>query len=85
MVERAEHTVEADAGQANLRFRLVAGRCHQHDRRLWPHDLTGVFGEAATESDVDRTAEVPGGERHVLAGIDHDRTVVLVGEDLGSW
>ncbi len=82
MFERAEDAIEADAGQADLRFGLVAGRCHQHDRRLWRHHLAGVLGEAAAQADVDRATQVPGGEGHVLAGIDHDGPVVLVGEHL---
>ena len=83
MLESAEHPVEADSCQAHFRLRLVTGRGHQHDRGLGRHDLSGVLGEPAAETDIDRATQVSGGERHVVASIDHDRAGMLVVERLG--
>ncbi len=80
--ERTEDPVETDAGQPDLRFGFVARRGDQHDRGVRGHDLTGVLGEAAPQPDVDRAAEVSGGEDHIVTGIQHDRAVGLGGEDL---
>ena len=82
LAERADDVVEADAGEAHLGLGLVSGRGDEDDRGVGPHDLAGVLGEAAAEADVDRPAQVPGGEGRVVAGVEHDGARPLLGEHL---
>ena len=74
--------VEADAGETGVGLGLGAGIGDQDDRRPRLHDLARVLGEATVEPHVDRAAQVARRERLVVAAVDDDGAVGLVGEDL---
>ena len=75
VAQRAAHPVEADAGQAHLGLGRPGVGADEDDRLARTGDVAGVFGEAAVEADVDRTPQVPRGERLRGSGVDQQRTL----------
>ena len=69
--EIADGVVGADAGQPQRRVLLLAGIGDQRDLVPDLGDHAAGLGEAAVEPDVDRAAQVPGGEVLDAAGVQH--------------
>ena len=74
--EVSDGVVRADAGQPQRGVLLLAGVGDQRDRLADVGDHAAGFGEAAVESDVDRAAQVSGGEVVDAAGIHHAHAIV---------
>src|SRR5512147_3258294 len=82
--------VEPDAGQTHLGLGLATGIGDEHDRLAGGGNVPGVLRETTLETDVDRPAEMAGGEGLGRSSIDHHGTAprpVLEAREveLGGW
>ena len=78
IVELADDPVVTDAAQPHLGFEGHGGIADEHDVALGRQHVARPFGEAALETDVDRTPQVAGGEVGGFAGVEQHRPPVAV-------
>ena len=72
----ADHLVEADPAETDLGLERGNRIADENDALVGGEDVTGIFGEAALQADVDRTAEMTGREIVRLAAVEQHRAVV---------
>ena len=69
---RAPTTVSKPMRARRTMASFVTGIGDEDDQGAGDDDLADVLGEAASEADVDRTAQVAGGEVDGVPAVDHD-------------
>ena len=72
VVELTDDSVVPDSGQADLGFVGGRGVTDEHDVALRRQDVASPLGEATLETDVQRPAQVSGGEVGGLAAVEQD-------------